>query len=738
MVDYYLQKGFESEFAGWPNQERLARFWSEEEDRTISLHSESDFQQLIDNPVAGIERISFERRIWYEHAILSKDQQPRIGHQGWYVNTINPDFIAVHGLKNIAGETLNVSYEGVLVSERYVKNFIGDENPIGWQVQLGVRENESASMVYKTYIITDVIQDPLLKNFRLMDMYLPVQNPVYKNEESKTPVILIAKDASSDEINQRLRKQFSAMGEDGRRIIVMTQSDMKNNVQTLMIQGVFLLLGSLILISAMINFLKFSIQTFLIRTRELSLRKGLGARNIQLFAMLFTEIVIVLLLSMLMTYLVTKVFLRFYYDYLPSPLLHDLQTDEWKLFLVQINYLFYLLGISGVICGLAIIRVKNLGIISGINGAGKGKHGVRNFFLGFQLVICFFFTGISVAAFFMYIEKGKQQNMTLSKEEREHIWHLELYGSSLFLEQEQEIYSRIQALSDVEDIVITLRTGESVLLPDGREVVIKIWKVGENYPAFMNFQFSGRMPHNSNEAIISRALMQALEKDNPENSYTIKIAETFLPIIGTYELLPFESTGPDMSPTQNYSIITGLPDDFFYSDFWIKSRKGKKNEVKESIQNIISEYISDPTSIKPVSMREEHLMFDGVEVVRDLFLILSGVSLLIMALGIYSAITLDTRSRQKEVAIRKINGANHWDIIRLFAKLYVRLLIVSAIIGLLIVTFIFRSEILPVAISPLLYILIIVIVSGVVTLSVLGRIWQISLTNPAEALKVEN
>ena len=51
------------------------------------------------------------------------------------------------------------------------------------------------------------------------------------------------------------------------------------------------------------------------------------------------------------------------------------------------------------------------------------------------------------------------------------------------------------------------------------------------------------------------------------------------------------------------------------------------------------------------------------------------MTLLISMLGIYSAITLDTEYRRKEMAIRKVNGAGVQQIALLFARLYVVLLV---------------------------------------------------------------
>lgn len=50
-------------------------------------------------------------------------------------------------------------------------------------------------------------------------------------------------------------------------------------------------------------------------------------------------------------------------------------------------------------------------------------------------------------------------------------------------------------------------------------------------------------------------------------------------------------------------------------------------------------------------------------------------------LGIYGAISIDTVRRQKEVAIRKINGARLLNIYWLFGKTYLILFLISSILG---------------------------------------------------------
>ena len=89
-----------------------------------------------------------------------------------------------------------------------------------------------------------------------------------------------------------------------------------------------------------------------------------------------------------------------------------------------------------------------------------------------------------------------------------------------------------------------------------------------------------------------------------------------------------------------------------------------------------------PSSVQPQisTLREDIYQAQAMEnKMKGIVLFFSIVSLIITLLGVYSAITLDTERRQKEVAIRKVNGAGVKQIIMLFAHMYISLLVLSAV-----------------------------------------------------------
>ena len=69
-----------------------------------------------------------------------------------------------------------------------------------------------------------------------------------------------------------------------------------------------------------------------------------------------------------------------------------------------------------------------------------------------------------------------------------------------------------------------------------------------------------------------------------------------------------------------------------------------------------------------------------IEMMRKLCFMLVVVSILCIMASVYSAISLESRGRQKEVALRKIHGAHTRDIIHLFGNYYLRLLGISALV----------------------------------------------------------
>ena len=105
----------------------------------------------------------------------------------------------------------------------------------------------------------------------------------------------------------------------------------------------------------------------------------------------------------------------------------------------------------------------------------------------------------------------------------------------------------------------------------------------------------------------------------------------------------------------------------------------KAEEVEAFVKKMLEENLPPSIQLHISTLQEDIHQAQAIENnMKGIILFFSFVSLIITLLGVYSAITLDTERRQKEVAIRKVNGAGLKQIIILFARTYIYQLVLSA------------------------------------------------------------
>lgn len=108
-------------------------------------------------------------------------------------------------------------------------------------------------------------------------------------------------------------------------------------------------------------------------------------------------------------------------------------------------------------------------------------------------------------------------------------------------------------------------------------------------------------------------------------------------------------------------------------------KAGKYDKVEDNICKLYQDAhpgsldFTKPDNLYDMWFHDIHL--SGI--ITNICLLLVCVSILCIVVSVYSTMSLECRGRQKEVALRKIHGAHSLDIIRLFTSYYVRLLLVG-------------------------------------------------------------
>ena len=173
----------------------------------------------------------------------------------------------------------------------------------------------------------------------------------------------------------------------------------------------------------------------------------------------------------------------------------------------------------------------------------------------------------------------------------------------------------------------------------------------------------------------------------------------------------------------------------------VKFHEDKWNDLKNKVDSMFTKSYPN-TKYKLFKVEDVYAEFLKSETtLLKLLSFVSIVCVLISAFGIFSLVTLSCEQRRKEIAIRKVNGATIKNILHMFIKEYVSLLIIASFIAFPIGSFLMKqwlqSYIEQTAISFWIYATIFVGIALIIVLCIGWRVWQAARQNPAEVIKSE-
>ena len=194
-------------------------------------------------------------------------------------------------------------------------------------------------------------------------------------------------------------------------------------------------------------------------------------------------------------------------------------------------------------------------------------------------------------------------------------------------------------------------------------------------------------------------------------------------------------------PQYGTSYLTVLPFEKGYEPYNIILQLKEGANRKQALQEIkekINPYYPANATYEATTLYDNQV--EGLNVLRNLFIVCAIISLLITILGIYHSIQIDTERRQKEVAIRKVNGAHISDIYWLFGKSYVMLYLVAMMLAVPICLFLMIMADSMIKFDyrhPMLWSIPMLVAAMVILLTISWRIYRIARINPAEIIKNE-
>jgi putative ABC transport system permease protein len=185
-----------------------------------------------------------------------------------------------------------------------------------------------------------------------------------------------------------------------------------------------------------------------------------------------------------------------------------------------------------------------------------------------------------------------------------------------------------------------------------------------------------------------------------------------------------------------------IPSSESYNTLYIRVAPGRELEAIRRITAILPGIDATLTDTRLTLLVE---LYDRLNYSEQaglkMFSLLATVCLLISLFGIYAVATASTQRRRREIAIRKVMGAEAGDVVRMFFREYALLVIIAGVVALPPVYlamsrwlqgYAYRTDI------P--WWLLTGVVAGIVAvvlLTVLGQVLRAANSNPAEVVKSE-
>lgn len=663
-----------------------------------------------------------------------------------------PNFVGIRSA--ITGEKIKVlGPHDAIINEKQAKQIFGDKNPVGASIHLskGCGNYQLRLVdVYQDLSLTELdmsisvlfyspceLEDMDLNQFYAVNLYVVLK-------EGCTPQQLKA------EVNSRLKPL-------GLKVKTEKLKDrLSEEYSTVAIAcSITYLIGSLILLAAIIGFLRMQTQLFWMRRREISLRITNGATRLQLFSMFATEVLVIVLVA----YFVAVLMGSWICDYLARPQFTEITSE---LGTISHLYLYSLvIGLVVMMLCLAIIWIVLSRICKRTQALESGmrrshNHWFRNTMLGVQVMISMFFLGVTFCLL-CWVGKIAEFNH-IPDDER-------AYEQSLFLqtnaaENRQRLRDKLIHLPQVERwMPYSWGFWKVNELAENEEFSKAAWQ-GDPYASYNNvtnykirtsadtsyldfFKIKVNWKPKANRKkciLVNEELYKYMRQYHvaPNDILTLDDMDSYQ-IAGTLQSIPYQES----FKTDIYSFIVIDPKEAYDARHYILVAKpGEYKEMQIAVDRMIQNL--EPAVVKLMSSNLRDYMarsMFALEILQNIAWILAIVSLAICLISIFSTVMLDTQTRKKEVAIRKVNGALTKDITKLFGRTYLVITLIAmvfAVVAILLFHIVLSQMFNMVEINPVFPIsLSVVIVIGFIAVIIACQVRKIMKVDPSEILAKE-
>ena len=641
----------------------------------------------------------------------------------------------------------------VLLTQSMASKFFGDQDPIGKILATDTKENFTVTGVLEDFVTNSSIQYNMLfpianhaKKFTGNGDWKTIDddmgNYVYKNFLLLKPGTSPKKVADKVSIlYSRKRNEEPKTGKFSLQAITdlhLYAAD--GSARAMQTVRTFLLVAILILLIACINYVNLSTARSMVRAKEVSVRKIIGAAKFHLFIQFIFESALLFAIGSVLALVIVKMLFPLFNDISGKQLVFNLMNSNmWKVIGIAI---VSSLIVSSIYPAILLSSFKPIEALKGKLTFGGGNTQFRKILVVTQFVfsVALIISTIVISLQLKYVREkslGYDREHVLTVPVRENLYDHYAAARTELLQM-----PGIAGVSSADQSVtaIDASTGDTDWegKPEGSTFLIHANSIDENFIPLLKMQmaagknFTGGKADSTHVILNETAVREAGIKD-PVGKW-FQLWDTKATIIGVVKDFHYASLKTRIEP-----MI------FYYSPanwaLFIKTTGRDANKAIASVEALWKKYSPDyPFNYTFIDEQYDRL-YKSEHRTGTLFNIFAIVAIVISCLGLFGLAAYTAQVKTKEIGIRKVLGATVANIMQLLAKDFISLVFISLVIAVPIgwwamhawlQDFVFRINI-----SWWIFVLAGFIAILIAMLTVSMHALRAALANPVKSLKEE-
>jgi putative ABC transport system permease protein len=603
----------------------------------------------------------------------------------------------------------------IALSQSKATHYFGNGSAIHQIIEIESIPHEVVAVFEDLPTNSSMQQDVLISNHYLLSLPNKANYLTGFNMYLTYQFIKVAPGTNLSQIEKRFGTLFKEKtGRDNSSIhfpfIPLTELHFIENLDTTHLQlgnvqhvRLFALLAFLLLVAASINFVNLSIARISNRTKEIGIRKIVGAEKRNLFTQIMMETALGILVALVIAYLWILIAIPHFNQLTDRNF--TVQLGQWAIWIPMGLTFVTVLVLTGVYPALLLASMQPLYFLRKQIWKGMQQQTLRKSLVVVQVTVAMcMLVGVTVIlAQYQFVLRSTEayakeqtfktsipfdmQGLHLDEKLEEHKSRIQQFKQELMAHSSIELVSQMNGLEVFNEQLNDFASMQWEGMESyAEEIEMVTLKVDENYQALAGLTLiEGRWfdPNNKNDrnhVILNETAVKAFGLQEPVIGKMYKDG-LFTPdrtgqIIGVVKDFHHQSLRKKIEP------VAMIMDLYIAPIFLIKAKPGQAQAAIQHLESLFS--IRYPGKVFQYTFLDEE--FDRVyredQLALQLSALFGGLCLLITCIGLLGMIMATSETKLKEISIRKVLGATTPQLIRLLTQDILKLTILAILIAL--------------------------------------------------------